>query len=75
VAVMKVAVFWNVASCSPYMKQCYEGTCHLHLQGRNSGTKETRTVAGGKVETILNQKIEMIQSSETVVLLRNACSF
>jgi hypothetical protein len=44
---MKVAIFWDIASCSPYMKQRFVVTYHLHLQGRKSADYETSVLAGG----------------------------
>jgi hypothetical protein len=38
---LKIAVFWDIAPCSPYMNRCFEGTCHLHLQGQKSAEQET----------------------------------
>jgi hypothetical protein len=28
-----VAIFWNLAPCSPYVNRRFGGTYHLHLQG------------------------------------------
>jgi hypothetical protein len=33
-------VFWDIASCSPYVKRRFGGTYHLNFQGRNSAEKE-----------------------------------
>jgi hypothetical protein len=32
-AVMNVAIFWNIASYSPYVNQHFEGMYRLHLHG------------------------------------------
>jgi hypothetical protein len=29
---MNVAVFWNIAPCSPHVSRRFGGTYHLHLQ-------------------------------------------
>jgi hypothetical protein len=39
--VMKVVIFWDIAPCSSFMKQCLEEIYHLHLQGRKSAEYET----------------------------------
>jgi hypothetical protein len=41
VVVMKTAIFWDIALCSLYMNWHFEGTYHLHLQGRKSAEEET----------------------------------
>jgi hypothetical protein len=33
---MNVAIFWNIALRSPYVKRHFEGTYHFHLRGRKS---------------------------------------
>jgi hypothetical protein len=33
--VIKFAIFWDIAPCSPYMNRRFGGTYHLHLQGAN----------------------------------------
>jgi hypothetical protein len=48
--VMSVAIFWNIAQCSPYVNQRFGGTYHLHLQGRKSEEQETSMLAGGQTE-------------------------
>jgi hypothetical protein len=37
-----VAIFWDIAPCSPYVNRCFRGTYHLHLQGRKSAEKGFR---------------------------------
>jgi hypothetical protein len=32
-----VAIFWDIAPCSPYVIRRFVGTYHFHLQGRKSG--------------------------------------
>jgi hypothetical protein len=39
--VMKIATFWVIAPCSPYMNRSFGGTYRLHLQGRKSAKQET----------------------------------
>jgi hypothetical protein len=36
VVVMNVAIFWDIAPCSPYLNQRFEGTYQLHLEGKKS---------------------------------------
>jgi hypothetical protein len=45
---MNVAIFWDLAPCSPYVNRRFGGTYHLHLQGRKSLRQETsdQQVAG-----------------------------
>jgi hypothetical protein len=31
--VMNVATFSDITPCSPYVNQCFGGTCHFHFQG------------------------------------------
>jgi hypothetical protein len=38
---MNVAIFWNMAPCSPYVNRRFEATYNLHLQGRKSAEQET----------------------------------
>jgi hypothetical protein len=38
---MNVAIFWDIAPCSPYVKRCFGGTYHFLLQGRKSAKQET----------------------------------
>jgi hypothetical protein len=45
---MKTAIFWDIALCSPYMNRRFEGTYHLHLQGRKSAKQQTSMKAGGQ---------------------------
>jgi hypothetical protein len=40
-----VAVFWDIAPCSPYMNRCFRGTYRLHRQGLNSAEQETSVEA------------------------------
>jgi hypothetical protein len=39
--VMKVAIFWYRASCSPYVNRRFGDTYHLLLQDRKSAERET----------------------------------
>jgi hypothetical protein len=34
--VMEIAIFWDLAQCSPNMNRCFGGMYHLHFQGRKS---------------------------------------
>jgi hypothetical protein len=34
--IMKVAILWDLAPCSPYINQGFGGKYHLHFQGRKS---------------------------------------
>jgi hypothetical protein len=45
--VMKIVIFLDIASCSPYMNRRFEGKYHLHLQGRKSAEQETSVRADG----------------------------
>jgi hypothetical protein len=45
--VMKVAILWDIAPCSPYMNERFGGTYHLHFQGRKSADQETSVLVGG----------------------------
>jgi hypothetical protein len=36
-----VTIFWDIASCSTYVNLRFEGTYHLHLQGRKLAEQET----------------------------------
>jgi hypothetical protein len=36
-----VAIFWDVAQCSPYVNQRFGVTSHLHLQGTKLAEQET----------------------------------
>jgi hypothetical protein len=38
---MNVAVFWDIALCSPNVKPRFEGNYDLHLQGPKSAGQET----------------------------------
>jgi hypothetical protein len=38
--VTKVAIFRDIALCSPYMNQRFGGTYHLHLQDRKSAEQD-----------------------------------
>jgi hypothetical protein len=40
VAVMDVAIFWDMAPSSPYANRRFGGTYHRHLQSRNSAEQE-----------------------------------
>jgi hypothetical protein len=44
--VMKVAIFWDIAPCSPYVNRSFGGTFHLHLHGRKSA--EQRVAGSSK---------------------------
>jgi hypothetical protein len=44
---MKIAIFWDIPPCSPYLNQRFGGMYHLHLQGRKSAEQETSVRAGG----------------------------
>jgi hypothetical protein len=37
---MKVAIFWDIAPCSPYMNGRFGGTYLLHFQGRKAAEQE-----------------------------------
>jgi hypothetical protein len=37
---IKVAIFWDIGSCSPYMNQRFGGTYCLDLQGQESAREE-----------------------------------
>jgi hypothetical protein len=39
--VISVAIFWNIVSCSSYVKRHFRGKYHLHLQGRKTAKQET----------------------------------
>jgi hypothetical protein len=41
VVIMKTAIFWDIAPCSPYTNRRFGGTYHLHLQSRKSAEEET----------------------------------
>jgi hypothetical protein len=41
VSVLKLAIFWDIAPCSPYMKRRFGGTYHLNLQGQKSVVQAT----------------------------------
>jgi hypothetical protein len=45
--VMNVAIFWDIAPCSPYVNQRFGGTYHLYLQGKKSAEQETSVQQGG----------------------------
>jgi hypothetical protein len=49
---MIVAVFWDIAQCSPNANRRFEGTYQLHLQGRKSAEQETSV---RQVDITLNQ--------------------
>jgi hypothetical protein len=38
---MDVAIFWNIAQCSPYVNRRFGETYHLHIQGRKLAEQET----------------------------------
>jgi hypothetical protein len=40
--VLNVSIFWDMASCSPYVSRRFQETYHLHLQGGKSDEQETR---------------------------------
>jgi hypothetical protein len=44
--VMRMATFWDIAPCSPFMNRRFRGTCYLLLHGRKSAEQEIRV---GKV--------------------------
>jgi hypothetical protein len=57
----------GIGPCSPYVNQRFEGTKHLHLQGRTSAEQETSVLAGaasllGWFSTL---KMEVMRPSET----------
>jgi hypothetical protein len=37
----KIAIFWDIAPCGPFMNRCFGGTYHLVLQDRKSAEQET----------------------------------
>jgi hypothetical protein len=39
--ILNVALFWDIAPCSPYVNRLFRGTYHLHLHGRKLGEQET----------------------------------
>jgi hypothetical protein len=39
---LDVDIFWNIAPCSPHLKQRIGGTYYLQLKGKKSAQKETR---------------------------------
>jgi hypothetical protein len=39
--VMNVAIFWDIAPCSPYVNRRFGETYHLHIQGRKTAAKGT----------------------------------
>jgi hypothetical protein len=68
--VMKVAIFWDIAPCSPYMNQRFEGTYHHHLQSRNRPRKKP----GFLLAWFSTLKMGMILSCETLVhILTTKC--
>jgi hypothetical protein len=38
---LNVAIFWDIAPCSPYVNRRFGGTYDLHLQGRGTAEQET----------------------------------
>jgi hypothetical protein len=47
-SLLKIAIFWDIAPCSPYMNRRFGGTYHFHLQGRKSAEQETSVRVGGR---------------------------
>jgi hypothetical protein len=47
--VTKVAISWDIMSCSPYRNQHFGGTYHLHLQGEKSAGLKTIMLAGSLI--------------------------
>jgi hypothetical protein len=41
VVVTNVAIFWDIAPCTPYVNRRFGGTYHLHLQGRKSTEQDS----------------------------------
>jgi hypothetical protein len=39
--VIKTAILWDIAPCSPYMNRRFGGMYHIHLPGRKSAAQET----------------------------------
>jgi hypothetical protein len=37
---MNVAIFWDIAPCSPYLNRRFGGKYHPHLQGRTAADQE-----------------------------------
>jgi hypothetical protein len=50
VVVMRIAIFWDIAPCSPYINLRFRGTYRIHLQDPKSAEQETSVRAGGKAE-------------------------
>jgi hypothetical protein len=38
---MNVAIFWDIAPCSPYVDRRFGGTYYLHLQGQKAAKQKT----------------------------------
>jgi hypothetical protein len=38
---MKIAIFWDIAPCIPYINRRFGGMYRFHLQGRKSTEQET----------------------------------
>jgi hypothetical protein len=73
--VMNVAIFWDIALCSPYVYQRLGGTYHLQLQDRKSAGQETSVYNVARLLCFLLGwfsilKMEMIRSSEASVHIR-----
>jgi hypothetical protein len=57
VLIMNASIFWSIALCSPYLNRHFEGTYHLHFQGRKSAKQETEILTGGWTESFRFYKI------------------
>jgi hypothetical protein len=47
---LKIAIVWNIAPCSPYMNRRFGGMYRLHIQGPKSVEQEINVRAGGQAE-------------------------
>jgi hypothetical protein len=45
VVVVNVAIFWDVAPSSSYVKRLFGGTYHRHLQGRSQPSRKQHTAS------------------------------
>jgi hypothetical protein len=47
---LKIAIFWDITPCNPYMNQRFRGTYHICLQDRKSAKKEISMPEDGQEE-------------------------
>jgi hypothetical protein len=65
---IKVANFWDVAPCGPYMNQCFGKTHDLHIQGRKSAEQDASVLASGLAKSFTWKQNKICVSKKKIIL-------